>query len=149
LRAIPLYLRADFTPIFFSAAGIWHMFGAKIFDREELVPVLSLMGVITLHSLIFFAKFWSADLDLLIRYSQLSADSIKTCTHVWTRIHNKKQDTIKRHIAPLTLRAHEITPGNLQTVYSVEIMKKRMLWSQAGTTFQSIPYPTKDAIEDY
>jgi len=23
----------------------------------------------------------------------------------------------------------EITPGNLQTVHSIEIMKKRMLWS--------------------
>jgi hypothetical protein len=43
----------------------------------------------------------------------------------------------------------EISPGKLQTVYNIEIMKKRMLWSNEKRTFQAIPYPIKDTIGFY
>ena len=29
----------------------------------------------------------------------------------------------------------EVSPGNLQTVYSIELMKKRMLWSNEKGVF--------------
>ena len=73
-----------------TAYFIYSNFGAKIFDREELVPVLSLMAAITFHSLLFFVNFWSADANLLIAYSQLTAEDIKKCTHVWVKVVNKK-----------------------------------------------------------
>ena len=149
LRKRPLLLRVDSSPILITATIIWYNFGSKIFDREELIPVLSLMAAITFHSLLFFVNFWSADANLVIGYSQLAADDVKNCTHVWVKVVNKKQDTVKRAICEIILTAHEIQPGNLQTVYSLEYMKKRMLWHQKNVTFSSIPYPTKDDIQTY
>ena len=52
-------------------------------------------------------------------------------------------------MVPIKTVSLEVTPGNLQTVYSIEIMKKRMIWSNERKTFQAIPYPTKDTIEFY
>ena len=149
LRKRPTYLRVDVVPVFFSAFAIYYNFGSKVFDREELVPVLTMVAAIMVHALMFFVNFWSADLNVMIAYSKLSADDIKTCTHVWVKVHNKKQDTIKRHITPLVPASHAVGTGNLHTVHSIELLKKRMLWNQAKKTFQSIPYPTKDCIEDY
>ena len=45
--------------------------------------------------------------------------------------------------------SHEITPGNLKTVFTIEIMKKRMHWDNSRRTFRSIPYPVKDSIGFY
>ena len=52
-------------------------------------------------------------------------------------------------VVPKLSMSVEITPGNLQTVYSLEIMKKRMLWSNEKKIFQGIPYPIKETIEFY
>lgn len=75
--------------------------------------------------------------------------NIQECTHIWVKIENKKQETVKKMIVPLLSTSVEITPGNLQTVHSIEIMKKRMLWSNQLRIFQAIPYPTKETIEHY
>ena len=107
------------------------------------MPVLSLMAAVTFHSLLFFVNFWSADANLVIAFSKLSADQIEKCSHVWVRVINKKQDTIKRHIEPIMILSHEIEPGNLQTVHSIELLKKRMLWNVNKRTFLSIPFPVK------
>jgi hypothetical protein len=50
---------------------------------------------------------------------------------------------------PLLNLSVEISPGNLQSVFSIEVMKKRMLWSNEKKIFQSIPYPIKETIEHY
>jgi hypothetical protein len=56
---------------------------------------------------------------------------------------------VKRYVVPIIEKSVEISPGNLQTVYSIELMKKRMLWSNDRKIFQSIPYPIKETIEFY
>lgn len=76
LRQTPIYLRLDVLPIGFSAAALHHYFGSKIFDREELVPVLSFMAAIVFHSLLFFVNFWSADMNVFIGFSKLKDDQI-------------------------------------------------------------------------
>jgi|TARA_B110000285_G_scaffold234714_1_gene312670 hypothetical protein len=118
------------APLFVTAGVIWYNHGSKIFDREELVPVLSLVLAITVHSLMFFINFWNADINVLFAYTKLSDEcNIQECTDIWVKIENLKQNTVKKVIVPLLTLSTEITPGNLQTVYSIEIMKKRMLWS--------------------
>ena len=77
-------------PFFISVPFFYQTFGAKIFDREELVPVLSLMAAVFLHSILFFVNFWSADANVLISYNKMAADQIDEASHVWVRIHNKK-----------------------------------------------------------
>ena len=72
LKIKPWYLRWDVFPISFSVVFIWYNFGSKIFDREELVPVLSLMLFITVHSLMFFVNFWNADINVLFAFGKLS-----------------------------------------------------------------------------
>jgi manganese-transporting P-type ATPase len=56
---------------------------------------------------------------------------------------------VKKYVVPIQSISLEVSPGNLQTVYSIDIMKKRMLWSNDKKTFQAIPYPTKDIIDFY
>lgn len=62
------------APVFVTCAIIWYNFGSKIFDREELVPVLSLVLAITVHSLMFFINFWNADINVLFAFTKLSDD---------------------------------------------------------------------------
>jgi hypothetical protein len=45
---------------------LWYNFGSKVFDREELVPVLAFMLAVTVHSLLFFINFWNADISIII-----------------------------------------------------------------------------------
>jgi hypothetical protein len=71
LRKRPTLWRMDVFPLLPSVAAIWFNFGAKIFDREELVPVLCLMLAVTVHSLLFFINFWNADINVLFCYNQL------------------------------------------------------------------------------
>jgi len=52
-------------------------------------------------------------------------------------------------IVPLLTESVEISPGKLQTVYTIEVMKKRMLWSNESRTFKGIPYPVKECISFY
>ena len=85
----------------------------------------------TVHSLMFFVNFWSADINVFFAYKKLSIDSIENASHVWVSLENKKQQTKKTFVVPRLSRGVEITPGNQSTVYSIEIMKKRMLWSNA------------------
>ena len=65
------------------------------------------------------------------------------------KIHNVKQDSVKRHIVPLQNTSVEIVPGRLESVQSIEVLKKRMLWNNDKKTFQSIPYPVHEQIEHY
>lgn len=90
LRQTPVYFRLDVLPISFTAFALYHNFGGKIFDREELVPVLSFMAAIIFHSLLFFVNFWSADLNIIIGFSKLKDDQIAKCTHIWVRVQNIK-----------------------------------------------------------
>ena len=69
-----MHLRYDVAPVFVTGAAIWYNFGSKIFDREELVPVLSLVLAITVHSLMFFINFWNADINVLFAYTKLPDD---------------------------------------------------------------------------
>lgn len=62
------------APVFVTSAAIWYNFGSKIFDREELVPVLSLVLAITVHSLMFFINFWNADINVLFAFTKLPDD---------------------------------------------------------------------------
>lgn len=80
----------DFYPIFFTTYALHHNFGSRIFDREELVPVLSLMLAITFHSLLFFVNFWSADINVFFAYRTLSNNDINNCTDIWVKIINTK-----------------------------------------------------------
>mmetsp|Transcript_16379 Transcript_16379/g.27725 ORF Transcript_16379/g.27725 Transcript_16379/m.27725 type:complete len:211 (+) Transcript_16379:130-762(+) len=128
---------------------MYYQFGNKIFDREELVPVLCFMLWATFHSLMFFVNFWSADMNVHFAYSKLKEDAIQECSHVWVKLENLKQGTIKKFVVPIKTVSIEVSPGNLQTVFSIEIMKKRMLWSNDKKTFQGIPYPTKETLEFY
>ena len=52
-------------------------------------------------------------------------------------------------VVPRLSLSVEITPGKLQTVYSLEYLKKRMLWSNEKKIFQGIPYPVKETIGFY
>lgn len=61
-------------PIGLTSFVLYHNFGSKIFDREELIPVLSFMAAILIHSLMFFVNFWSADMNILIGFSKLNLD---------------------------------------------------------------------------
>jgi hypothetical protein len=90
LKQRPKYLRLDVIPFLFSVPFFYFQFGAKIFDREELVPVLSLMAAVFAHAILFFVNFWSADANVLISYNKMSAEYIDDATHVWVKIHNKK-----------------------------------------------------------
>ena len=137
-------------PIIFTVIILWYNFGSKVFDREELMPVLSFMLAITFHSLMFFINFWNADISIIIQYNKLSDDEeLGACSHIWVQMENKKMESIKKLIVPLVMESHEITPGNLKTVYSIEIMKKSMHWDNSRRTFRSIPYPVKDTIGFY
>ena len=142
LKKRPVIQRFDVFPLFFTSALLYHFFGSRIFDREELVPVLCFMLAITFHSLMFFINFWNADINVLFAYTKLAEDAnVSDSSHIWVKIENKKQNTIKKFIVPLLSNSVEITPGKLQTVYSIEVMKKRMLWSNEKRLFQPIPYP--------
>lgn len=149
LRKCETWRRLDVFPIFFTTTLMWSQFGSKIFDREELVPVLSFMLWATFHSLMFFVNFWSADINVYFSFSTLKDSQVGQCSHVWVKVENLKQGTTKKLVVPIESVSLEVTPGNLQTVYSIEIMKKRMLWSNDRKTFQAIPYPTKEPIEFY
>jgi cation-transporting ATPase 13A1 len=143
-------LRWDVLPLAFTVPAIWYQFGSKIFDREELVPVLTLMAAITFHALTFFLNFWNADINILFCYDKLGESTeLAACSDVWVKIENKKLDTIKKHIVPLQSESVEIQPGQLQTVYSIEVMKKKMLWSNEARLFRPVPYPVKDTIDFY
>ena len=76
LRKNEIYKRLDFYPPFVTMYLLYHFFGSKIFDREQLVPVLCLMLACTVHSLMFFVNFWSADINVFFAYKKLSIDSI-------------------------------------------------------------------------
>jgi cation-transporting ATPase 13A1 len=43
----------------------------------------------------------------------------------------------------------EPEPGQLKTIFKIRLMMKRMLWVGSKYTFDGIPYPVKDTIEDY
>lgn len=90
LKKNDIWMRLDFYPPFVTAFLLYHNFGSKIFDREQLVPVLSLMLACTVHSLMFFVNFWSADINVFFAYKKLSIDSIENATHVWVSLENKK-----------------------------------------------------------
>ena len=90
LRQTPVAWRLDVMPIGATVLALYYNFGAKIFDREELVPVLSFMAAITFHSLLFFVNFWSADLNVFIGFSKLRDDQIDQSTHIWVRVENVK-----------------------------------------------------------
>lgn len=113
------------------------------------MPVLSFMAAITFHSLLFFVNFWSADLNVFIGFRKLPDNGFADCTHVWVRMHNIKQDSVRRHIVPILNTSVEIVPGKLESVQSIEVLKKRMIWNNNKKTFQSVPYPTDEAIEHY
>ena len=91
------------------------------------------MLAIICHSLLFFVNFWSADINVFFAYSKI--EDIQESTDIWIRLENKKQQTVKTMVVPKLSLSVEITPGNLQTVYSLEIMKKRMLWSNERKIF--------------
>jgi len=95
--------------------------------------VLMFMLAIICHSLLFFVNFWSADINVFFAYSKI--EDIQESTDIWIRLENKKQQTVKTMVVPKLSLSVEITPGNLQTVYSLEIMKKRMLWSNERKIF--------------
>jgi hypothetical protein len=76
LRKNAIYQRLDCYPPFITASLLYYNFGTRIFDREELVPVLSLMLACTFHSLLFFVNFWSADINVFFGYGQLGMDKI-------------------------------------------------------------------------
>jgi len=104
----------DVFPIAITSAFIYGQFGDRIFDREELVPVLTFMAAITFHSLMFFINFWNADINILFCYSKLGeSDEMASCTDVWVKIENKKQETTKKIIVPLLSESVEISPGQL------------------------------------
>jgi len=63
--------RLDVLPLFFTSSCLWYQFGEKLFDREELLPVFCLMAAISIHSLLFFINFWSADANIFISYIRL------------------------------------------------------------------------------
>ena len=65
LKKRPIFQRFDVFPLFITVPFIWMKFGNKIFDREELVPVLTVMLAVTFHSLMFFINFWNADINVL------------------------------------------------------------------------------------
>jgi len=77
------------------------------------------------------------------------AKDISNCSDIWVKLENKKQETVKKFICPLKTISLEIVPGKLQTAFSIEIMRKRMLWSNEKQMFQAIPYPIKEPIEYY
>jgi cation-transporting ATPase 13A1 len=91
--------------------ALYWNFGTRIFDREELVPVLCLMLACTVHSLLFFVNFWSADINVFFAYSKIN--DIQDCTDIWIQIENKKQQTIKKTVVPRLSLSVEITPGKL------------------------------------
>ena len=105
------------------------------------------MLAIIAHSLLFFVNFWSADINVFFAYSKI--DDIQECSDIWIKLENKKQQTIKTMVVPRLSLSVEITPGKLQTVYSLEYLKKRMLWSNEKKIFQGIPYPVKETIGFY
>jgi len=84
--------RFDVFPLFITTTWLWYSFGSKIFDREELVPVLSLMVAVTVHSLMFFINFWNADVNVLFAYWKVNGAvmDISTASHIWVKIENKK-----------------------------------------------------------
>ena len=152
LKLKPVYARMDVFPIFITSCLIWYYHGSKIFDREELVPVMCLMAACTFHSLMFFINFWSADLNVLFCYYKLPIDSeLANCSHIWVKIENKKQETIKKHIVPLQSESVQFDTKStkLHTVYTIEVMKKRMIWNNSNKEFKSIPYPVKESIDFY
>ena len=142
-----MWKRWDVYPLFSTSFLLYYNFGTRIFDREELVPVLCFMLAIIAHSLLFFVNFWSADINVFFAYSKI--DDIQECSDIWIKLENKKQQTIKTMVVPRLSLSVEITPGKLQTVYSLEYLKKRMLWSNEKKIFQGIPYPVKETIGFY
>ena len=91
LKKKQILFRLDVFPIFITAPALWFTFGNKIFDREELVPVLSFMLFVTFHSLMFFVNFWNADMSVIIQYTKLDKnEELSNVSHIWVSIHNKK-----------------------------------------------------------
>ena len=69
LKQCKTYQRLDVIPISFTVFLLYHFHGAKVFDREEILPVVSLILAITFHSILFFINFWNADANVKICYS--------------------------------------------------------------------------------
>jgi len=84
LKKKGVFWRLDVFPIFFTCTALWYFHGTKVFDREELVPVLSFMVAVTFHSLMFFVNFWNADISILIQYSKMQPhEELASCSHIW------------------------------------------------------------------
>lgn len=88
LKRNKLWGRFDVYPLFSTSFLLYYNYGTRIFDREELVPVLMFMLAIICHSLLFFVNFWSADLNVFFAYSKI--DDIQDATDIWIRLENKK-----------------------------------------------------------
>jgi len=94
--------------------------------------------------LIFLLNFWSVSAHVFLAYR--ACPSIETCSHVFIRLDNLKQHTVKRYITPL-LRNVVVTGEQVNKTYQIEFSKKRMLYNRK--TFAPIPFPVQETIETY
>jgi len=63
-------------PIFVTVFLLYINFGSKVFDREEILPVVSFILAVTFHSLLFFINFWNADMNVRISYKHVPFEEI-------------------------------------------------------------------------
>lgn len=63
---------------------------------------------IMFNGVLLLSNFWSVDAHEFFAYAKLQSNQIESCTHVKVRIHNKKQNVIKRYIVPLMTKSIEL-----------------------------------------
>ena len=82
LTAKSVYLRLDVLPILFSIPSFLYFFSHEImnYHLESIAMILSFIGLVTGHMLLFLMNFWSGAANSLISYWK--ATTIQSCTHV-------------------------------------------------------------------
>jgi hypothetical protein len=76
-----------------------YYFGIRVLDSEDLVANFSLMGLCSLHMLLFFIPYWSNAAMAMFHYASVS--DLEKATHVFVKAYHRKQHTTYTGIVPL------------------------------------------------
>ena len=87
------------------------------------------------NGVLLSSNFWSVDAHEFFAYAKLQSNQIESCTHVKVRIHNKKQNVIKRYIVPLMTKSIELQKGKVNKATQIEILKKKFIFNKDKKTF--------------
>jgi hypothetical protein len=149
LKRKEVYFRPDLYIQAATMLALQQKYGWELLNVENLWGIISFILGVTFVAIVFFIKYWSANFNMRFCYSKLADGDIEKATHVHIILTNRKQNTVKSYVVPKITAAVETKPGQLNTAYSCELNKKRLLYRPDKKTFVSMPFPIKETIGFY